>query len=58
MIITFIELLFFIAHSNASLESFIENLWLYWTAPFVGTIIAAFAFRGKFKAQREREAKS
>ena len=46
------------ALAPALLSGVMENLWLYWTAPFVGTIIAAFAFRGKFKAQREREAKS
>ncbi len=46
------------ALAPALLSGVVENLWLYWTAPFVGTIIAAVAFRGKFKAQREREAKS
>ena len=46
------------ALAPALLSGVMENLWLYWTAPFVGTIIAAFAFRGKFKAQREREVKS
>ena len=46
------------ALGQALLSGVVENLWLYWTAPFVGTSIAAFAFRGKFKAQREREAKS
>ena len=29
-----------------------ENLWLYWTAPYIGTSIAAFLFRKKFQAQR------
>jgi aquaporin Z len=46
------------ALAPALLSGVVENLWLYWTAPFVGTIIVAFAFRGKFKAQRQREAKS
>ena len=46
------------ALAPALLSGVMENLWLYWTAPFVGTMIAAFAFRGKFKAQREREAKT
>ena len=46
------------ALAPALLSGVMENLWLYWSAPFVGTIIAAFAFRDKFKAQREREAKS
>lgn len=26
-----------------------ENLWLYWTAPFIGTAIVAFLFRPKFQ---------
>ena len=30
----------------------LSDLWLYWTAPYVGTIIIAFLFRGKFQAQR------
>ncbi len=29
-----------------------ENLWLYWTAPYVGTIIMAFLFRNKFRQQK------
>ncbi|GKS66832.1 aquaporin [Nitrosarchaeum sp.] len=29
-----------------------ENLWLYWTAPYVGTIITAFLFRNKFRKQK------
>lgn len=29
-----------------------ENLWLYWTAPFVGTVITAFLFRNKFRNQK------
>jgi len=32
-----------------------ENLWLYWSAPYVGTIIAAFLFRKKFIKQRIQE---
>lgn len=31
-----------------------DDLWLYWTAPFVGTTISAFLFRGKFQAQRNK----
>ena len=31
-----------------------DDLWLYWTAPFVGTIISAFLFRGRFQAQRNK----
>lgn len=29
-----------------------ENLWLYWIAPYVGTIITAFLFRNKFRNQK------
>ncbi|MEC4847943.1 MAG: aquaporin [Nitrosarchaeum sp.] len=29
-----------------------EDLWLYWTAPYVGTIITAFLFRNKFRKQK------
>lgn len=29
-----------------------ENLWLSWTAPYVGTIITAFLFRNKFRNQK------
>lgn len=29
-----------------------EDLWLYWTAPYVGTIITAFLFRNKFRQQK------
>ena len=28
-----------------------DNLWLYWTAPYVGTIIIAFLFRKKFHSK-------
>jgi len=34
------------------LSGSIEDLWLYLSAPFIGTMIAAFLFRGKFHAQR------
>ena len=33
----------------------LSDLWLYWTAPFVGTIIVGFLFRSKFQAQRKQE---
>ncbi len=39
------------ALAPALLSGMLDNLWLYLTAPFVGTIIAAFLFRGKFQAQ-------
>ncbi|KFM15797.1 Aquaporin Z protein, partial [Marine Group I thaumarchaeote SCGC AAA799-P11] len=40
------------ALAPALLSGALSDLWLYWTAPFVGTIIVAFLFRGKFQAQR------
>jgi aquaporin Z len=40
------------ALTPALLSGELSNLWLYLTAPFVGTIIAAFLFRNKFHAQR------
>ena len=40
------------AFAPAILSGELGDLWLYLTAPFIGTIIAAFAFRGKFRAQR------
>ena len=40
------------ALAPALLSGTFTDLWLYWTAPFVGTIIVAFLFRGKFQAQR------
>jgi len=30
-----------------------DNLWLYWSAPYLGTVIVAFLFRGKFIKQRK-----
>ena len=38
----------------AMLSGFFENLWLYWTAPYLGTIIVAILFRGKFLKQRNK----
>ncbi|MCH7561892.1 MAG: aquaporin, partial [Thaumarchaeota archaeon] len=38
------------ALAPALLSETLDNLWIYLTAPFVGTIIAAFLFRGKFQA--------
>ena len=43
------------ALAPALLSGMMDNLWLYWSAPFVGTMIAAFAFRGKFISQRRRD---
>ena len=39
------------ALAPAILSGSFNDLWLYLTAPFVGTIIAAFLFRNKFKKQ-------
>ncbi|MDX1441920.1 MAG: aquaporin [Nitrosopumilaceae archaeon] len=43
------------AFAPALLSGVMENLWLYWSAPFVGTMIVAFLFRKKFEKQREKE---
>ncbi len=40
------------ALAPALLSGAIENLWLYWSAPYVGTIIVAFLFKKKFAIQR------
>ena len=40
------------ALAPALLSGVLDDLLLYLTAPFVGTVIAAFLFRGKFQAQR------
>ena len=41
------------AFAPALLSGVLENLWLYWSAPFIGTIIVAFLFRKKFVIQRK-----
>jgi len=43
------------ALAPALLSGFLNDLWLYWTAPYAGTIIVAFLFRGKFLRQRREE---
>jgi aquaporin Z len=43
------------ALAPALLSGTFENLWIYWTAPFVGTTIVAFLFRKKFAIQRKHE---
>ncbi|HJJ22519.1 MAG TPA: aquaporin [Nitrosopumilus sp.] len=40
------------ALAPALFSGVISDLWIYWMAPFVGTIIVGFLFRGKFRAQR------
>ncbi len=43
------------ALAPALLSDMVSDLWLYWTAPFVGTIIVAFLFKGRFARQRKEE---
>jgi aquaporin Z len=43
------------AFAPAILSGVLGDLWLYWTAPFVGTIIVGFLFRKKFANQRIQE---
>jgi len=43
------------ALAPALLSGVISDLWLYWTAPYIGTIIVAFLFKGKFENQRKLE---
>ena len=40
------------ALAPALFSGVLDNLWLYWTAPYVGTIIIAFLFRNKFHPQK------
>ena len=42
------------ALAPAILSGNIENLWLYWSAPYLGTVIVAVLFRGKFLKQRKK----
>jgi aquaporin Z len=48
--LAFISVLMNLAHSLAPalLSGVLGNLWLYWSATFVGTSIVAFIIRGKF----------
>ena len=43
------------ALAPALISGYVNDLWLYWSAPYVGTIIVAFLFRGKFINQRKTE---
>ena len=43
------------AFAPALLSGTMNDLWLYWTAPYVGTMIVGFLFRGKFAKQRKQE---
>ncbi|MEK6980852.1 MAG: aquaporin [Thermoproteota archaeon] len=40
------------ALAPALFSGVLDNLWLYWTAPYVGTIITAFLFRNKFQQKK------
>jgi len=40
------------ALAPALLSGVLDNLWLYWTAPYVGTVITAFLFRNKFQQKK------
>ena len=40
------------ALAPALFSGVLDNLWLYWTAPYVGTIIIAFLFRNKFQQKK------
>lgn len=40
------------ALAPALFSGVLDNLWLYWTAPYVGTIIVAFLFRNKFQQKK------
>lgn len=42
------------AFAPALLSGMMENLWLYWSAPYIGTIVVAFLFRKKFEIQRNQ----
>lgn len=39
------------ALAPALFSGVLDNLWLYWTAPYVGTVIIAFLFRKKFHSK-------
>lgn len=40
------------ALAPALFSGVLDNLWLYWSAPYVGTIIIAFLFRNKFQQKK------
>ena len=39
------------ALAPALFSGVLDNLWLYWTAPYIGTILVAFLFRKKFHSK-------
>jgi len=46
------------ALAPAIFSGILEDLWLYWTATYVGTMIVAFLFRNKFAKQRLNQKKN
>lgn len=40
------------ALAPALFSGMLDDLWLYWTAPYLGTVIVAFLFRNKFRQQK------
>jgi len=42
------------ALAPALLSGTLDDLWIYWTAPYVGTTIVAFLFKKKFEIQRRQ----
>ena len=40
------------ALAPALFSGMLDDLWLYWTAPYLGTVITAFLFRNKFRQQK------
>jgi len=40
------------ALAPALFSGVLDNLWLYWTAPFVGTIVVALLFQKKFRSTK------
>lgn len=40
------------ALAPALFSGILDDLWLYWTAPYLGTVITAFLFRNKFRQQK------
>jgi aquaporin Z len=40
------------ALAPALFSGMLDDLWLYWTAPYLGTVITAVLFRNKFRQQK------
>ena len=41
------------ALAPALISGYLDDLWIYWLAPFIGTVIVAFLFKQKFIQQRQ-----